>query len=249
MASPLNTDIIDARNLRGKSHVLLVCEHASNFIPPQYNQLGLTKAEIQSHIAWDPGALAVAQHLSEMLDAPLIAQKISRLVYDCNRPPDSPDAMRATSETYNVPGNENLTDAQKQTRIDTVYTPFRDGLQQAINQRITLDPIIVTIHSFTPTYHGKFRDVEIGILHDTDSRIADIMLGTANNKFNIQRNQPYGPDDGVTHTLADQAVSRGLNNVMIEIRSDLLETQTAQHDVAAWLAGLLNIATAKREAA
>ncbi len=230
--------------MQGKSPVLLVCEHASNHIPSRYNRLGLTDKAVQSHIAWDPGALDVAQHLVKMLDAALVAQKISRLVYDCNRPPSSPDAMRAISEIYRIPGNENLTAADIQARIDTVYTPFRTTLGQTIEQRITdgFDPVIVTIHSFTPEYNGKPRDVEIGILHDVDSRLADKMLGLADQKYNIQRNAPYGPDDGVTHTLLDQAVSRGLKNVMIEIRNDLLETLQGRHDVVIWLAELISSA-------
>ncbi len=240
MASLLNSNVVDARNLRGNSHVLLVCEHASNFIPSEYNALGLSESEIQSHITWDPGALKVAEHLVELLDAPLIAQKISRLVYDCNRPPNSPDAMRPASEMYRVPGNKDLTDSQKQARVDAVYTPFRDALRQAIDTRIALDPVIVTIHSFTPTYNGIARDTEIGVLHDTDSRFADAILSSAAvTKFNVQRNQPYGPADGVTHTLTDQAISRGLRNVMFEIRNDLLTTPNAQREVAEWLGLLL----------
>ncbi|MCF6305454.1 MAG: N-formylglutamate amidohydrolase [Rhodobacteraceae bacterium] len=237
----MNTDVVSIQNPQGKSPVLLVCEHASNHIPAQYNDLGLSKPAIQSHIAWDPGALHVAQHLMELLDAPLVSQKISRLVYDCNRPPDSPDAMRATSEVYQIPGNENLGADEIQARIDAVYTPFRNTLRQTVDQRITdgFDPVIITIHSFTPEYNGKIRDVEIGILHDSDSRLADKMLATADTRFRIQRNAPYGPADGVTHTLLDQAISRGLQNVMIEIRNDLLESPQARREVANWLAALI----------
>lgn len=241
MASPINTNVVNARNLRGESYILLVCEHASNFIPAEYNKLGLTESEIESHIAWDPGALKVAEHLVELLDAPLIAQKISRLVYDCNRPPNSADAMRSTSEIYNIPGNADLSDTQKQARVESVYAPFRTAIRQVIDQRIKdgSDPVIVTIHSFTPTYNGIARNVEIGILHDSDSRVADTMLGAANSRYNVQRNQPYSTADGVTHTLVDQAVSRGLANVMIEIRNDLLKTPAGQRAVAEWLAALL----------
>ena len=57
------------------------------------------------------------------------------------------------------------------------------------------DPILVTVHSFTPVYHGKKRSVEIGILHDKDARFADAMLETANDHTNaiVRRNKPYGP--------------------------------------------------------
>jgi predicted N-formylglutamate amidohydrolase len=99
--------------------------------------------------------------------------------------------------------------------------------------------VIVTIHSFTPVYHGQHRAVEIGVLHDSDARLADAMLDIAgrHTPLNVLRNAPYGPQDGVTHTLKEHAIRSGHLNVMIEIRSDLIETQRQQTDMAAMLAG------------
>src|SRR4051794_25781754 len=95
-------------NADWSSPVLLVCEHASRRLPQRYGDLGLSQEALASHIAWDPGALGVAQQMSEGLDATLIHQRFSRLIYDCNRPPESPAAMRDVSEIFRVPGNENL---------------------------------------------------------------------------------------------------------------------------------------------
>src|SRR5690606_33890772 len=80
-------------NESGTSPFLFVCEHASNFIPGCYNGLGLKPHDLTTHIAWDPGALEVAQHLSKALDAPLITSCLSRLLIDCNRPLDAPDLI------------------------------------------------------------------------------------------------------------------------------------------------------------
>ncbi|MGO8506455.1 N-formylglutamate amidohydrolase, partial [Rhizobium leguminosarum] len=76
----------------GRSPVLLVCEHDSNALPAVFGDLGLPSEALSSHIAWDPGALAVARILSEALDDTLAYQRFSRLIYDCNRPPSSPGA-------------------------------------------------------------------------------------------------------------------------------------------------------------
>ena len=46
-------------NPQGRSPILLICEHASNRLPARYGTLGLTSSELESHIAWDPGALGV----------------------------------------------------------------------------------------------------------------------------------------------------------------------------------------------
>jgi len=104
------------------------------------------------------------------------------------------------------------------------------------------------LHSFTPVYNGNRRDLDIGILHDTDSRLADAMLQAVPeglSAYTIKRNEPYGPEDGVTHTLKRHAVASNLFNVMIEIRNDLLASDTQCRDAAAgieqWLSSVLTV--------
>ena len=232
-------------NATGKAPVLLVCEHAANRIPDALDNLGLDEATRLSHVAWDPGALAVAQEISHILDARLVASTISRLVYDCNRPPEAPGAMPKRSEIFDIPGNQTLSDAEKAARVATIYDPFHTLLADTITASST-PPVLVTIHSFTPVYLGKPRDVDIGILHDSDTRLADAMLALAPQHTSLKacRNDPYGPDDGVTHTLKLHALPNGLMNVMIEVRNDLIATPDQQQAVASMLAGLINDALA-----
>jgi predicted N-formylglutamate amidohydrolase len=235
-------------NADGNGQVLLVCEHAANRIPAALDNLGLDEATRLSHVAWDPGALAVAQEISRLLDARLVASTVSRLVYDCNRPPEAPGAMPQRSEVFDIPGNRNLNDAEKAARVATVYEPFRTLLADTITSSPT-PPVLVTIHSFTPVYQGKPRDVEIGILHDSDTRLADAMLALAptHTELNARRNDPYGPDDGVTHTLKLHALPNGLLNVMIEVRNDLIATTDQQLAIAKTLARLIADALANTE--
>jgi len=211
---------------------LILCEHASNHIPARYDGLGLSPQDRESHAAWDPGALAVARHLSDALNSPLIASAISRLVYDCNRPPEAASAMPAKSELIEVPGNHGLTDAQRQERVDTVYTPFCNAVTAQITAHTR--QILITLHSFTPVYFGTPRTCEIGILHDDDTRLADIILANAHltPHIRVERNVPYGPQDGVTHSLKLHGLSHNLPNVMIEIRNDLITTPDQQQAMA-----------------
>ena len=226
-------------NPTGASSVVLACEHASPFIPPAFAALGLSEEDQQSHAAWDPGALAVAAHLSRLLDAVLVASGVSRLVYDCNRPPDSPSAMPEVSEVIQVPGNVDLTEEDRARRVRDYYLPFHADLQEVVEQ--TSHPILVTIHSFTPVYRGLKRDVEVGVLHDADARLADAMLDTAQKhlSFDVQRNAPYDASDGVTHTLQKHAIEQGHLNVMLEIRNDLIATPEQQETVATTIAAWL----------
>lgn len=234
---------VDLRNPERAGTCLIVCEHASNFIPAEYGDLGLNAAARSSHIAWDPGAIEVAREMSALLDAPLLAQGASRLLYDCNRPPHEASAVPQVSEVYRIPGNEGLSPQQRAERAALFYHPFRDALAAAIEARAQ-PPVLVTVHSFTPVWHGVRREVEIGILHDADARLADAMLAEAgvNSGFIVRRNEPYGPQDGVTHTLVEHALPRGLPNVMIEIRNDLVAGAEDQRAMAERLAAWLNAA-------
>lgn len=243
-----SSDTVEIRNPGGSGPLLLLCEHAAHEIPEKYQDLGLDPAHARSHAAWDPGARAVALKLSEAFDAPLVASRVSRLVYDCNRPPESAAAMPARSEIVEVPGNRGLNPAQREERIVSVYRPFCDAVTAVLAARRArgLSTLLVTIHSFTPVFHGKPRAVEIGILHDSDSRLADVILAQTDRlpHRNIQRNAPYTPEDEVTHSLKVHGIANGLLNVMIEIRNDLLKTPEEEARMAAELLQLLRPALA-----
>ena len=234
---------VEVVNPSGTGPVVLLCEHASAHIPADYRDLGLSEAARLSHAAWDPGALQLARHLSARLDAPLIAGGMSRLVIDCNRPPEAPSAIPERSELIEVPGNRNISEADRARRIETVYLPFCRAVAGVLEARQARRQAtaLVTVHSFAPIYFGRPRPVEIGILHDSDSRLADAMLEQADRIAGrrIERNSPYGPEDGVTHSLKIHGIAKGLRNVMIEVRSDLLTSADEQAGLAGELLTML----------
>ncbi|MEW2915264.1 N-formylglutamate amidohydrolase [Leisingera sp. JC11] len=241
-------DAVEVVNRNGTSPVLLLCEHASSNIPARYDGLGLREADRLSHAVWDPGARAVALHMSNALNAPVVASRVSRLVYDCNRPPEAASAMPEKSELVEVPGNFRLSAEDRQERVDTVYVPFCRTVSEVIQARKDAgqETILVTMHSFTPVYFGQHRAVEIGILHDDDSRLADAMLAAAPAlpHRRVERNEPYGPADGVTHSLKLHGLAHGLANVMIEIRNDLVATPEQEEAMAEEMLTLLRPALA-----
>jgi len=210
-------------NKTGQAPILLVCEHASNHIPEQYKNLGLSEDVLRSHVAWDPGAHDVACRLAHLLDAPLIAGSVSRLLYDCNRPPTALDAIPEKSEIFEIPGNQMLGTADRQLRAENIYEPFRAATNNFIAGAENLKAVI-TLHSFTPVYNGVPRIVDVGILHDEDSRLATALCdaGQQASELNVQLNEPYSPKDGVTHTLVELGIKNGLLNVMIEMKNSLV---------------------------
>ena len=236
-------------NAGGTSSAVVVCEHASNYIPSKYNNLGLDRAAVASHAAWDPGALGVTRRLAANLNAVAVTGTISRLVYDLNRPPDAHDAMTSKSELFEIPGNVDLSGEAREARVANYYEPFRSCLADQL--AMTQHPVLITVHSFTPVYYGEKRDVEIGILNDSDTRLADAMLKAAGNhtSMNVQRNVPYGPENGVTHTLREHAIPDGHLNVMLEIRNDLIALDVQQNFVGdligAWVAEAFDLTGCK----
>ncbi|WP_324752996.1 N-formylglutamate amidohydrolase [Roseovarius sp. Pro17] len=220
--------VVEVIGADAKGAALILCEHAAHHIPDRYNGLGLSPEAAISHAAWDPGARDLALHLKECLDGTVVASTVSRLVYDCNRPPEAASAMPEKSELIEVPGNVGLSASQRDERIETIYGPFCDAVAAQVEvRRARAQPTaLITVHSFTPVYYGAPRETEIGILHDSDTALADPMLKAGKKLTHraVHRNRPYGPEDGVTHSLQIHGLAHDLPNVMIEVRNDLLRT-------------------------
>lgn len=231
--------IVDVERPHARGRIVFACEHASHAMPPEYGGLGLDPAARLAHIAWDPGALALARLLAERFDGTLVAHRWSRLLYDCNRPPEAPSAVPEVSEIYAIPGNAGLSPEARAERVARFYEPWRLTLGAVLTARIANGeaPILVTLHTFTPVYRGVPRAVEIGILHDEDARLADALLAASLRAggYDTRRNEPYGPRDEVTHTLREHALPHGLPNVMIEVRNDLVADDVDVARVGAWL--------------
>jgi predicted N-formylglutamate amidohydrolase len=229
--APSDQTAVEIENVAGKGHLIIVCDHASNFIPERLFNLGLSKPDLDRHIAWDPGALGVSRSLSRHLDAPMVAGRVSRLVIDCNRDPSMFDSVPSLSEETSIPGNAALSDLERRRRVDEIYAPFHAALDQLVSARLRNGPLaLVAIHSFTPVYKGQKRPWHVGILFDRDIRLAAPLMETlgSDRGLRIGRNEPYSPHDRVYHTLDRHGQVRGLPNVMVEIRNDLVATAEAQ---------------------
>jgi predicted N-formylglutamate amidohydrolase len=234
-------------NPNGSSPILLICEHASNRLPAQYGTLGLDATALESHIAWDPGALGVARALSQALDAPLVHATVSRLVLDLNRDPAAPDSITSVSERTIIPGNQDLDPAERSRRVEEVYHRFHNATDALINERVAAGAThaVVSIHSFTPTYRDVLRPWHIGLIFAKDARLASQVAAglKRDEELIVGMNEPYSPADRVFHTLERHAERRGLAPLMIEIRNDLLRDPDQQMSWSDRLAPLLRDAT------
>lgn len=239
-ATDANPFVVENRG--GSSRYVVLCDHASNFIPPRYGMLGLAAAECEAHIAWDPGALGVSKELSRLLDAALVHSTVSRLIVDCNRPTDAPDLIAELSETIVIPGNRSLPQAERQARIAGVHVPYHAAIERLIDERLGAgrETALVAIHSYTPVYRGVARPWEVGVIFGRDRRLSDpLIAGLKDEGLNVGVNEPYSPADRVYYTLERHGEALGLPPVMIEIRNDLIANDEQQRAWGGRLAQML----------
>lgn len=225
------------------SNLVLVCDHAGHLVPRALGSLGLSDHELRSHIAWDIGAAGVATRLSERLEASLLLQSYSRLVIDCNRPPDAADAVPASSEWGEVRGNLDLSTAQRDARRREIFDPYHAALGELLDQRrkARRPTLLVALHSFTPSLRGVERPWHIGLMHRGDAHTAKALLALLrrDERLLVGDNQPYAIEDGSDYTLPTHGELRGIPHIGIEIRQDLIGDEAGQKTWAGRLASLL----------
>ena len=231
---------VELHNAHVDSPVLLLCEHAGNHVPAKLHRLGLDETLLISHIAWDIGAEPLARGLADRLQAPLIVQRYSRLVIDCNRPPDTAGSICATSDGVAVPGNARLDRAARAARRQAIFDP----LDRAIAEAFEANPIraAFSIHTFTPVFGGQARPWHAGVLTRQDVALAQAMmdhLAAQAPDLTLALNQPYQIDDASDWFIPQYAEPRGLRHALIEIRNDLVQDQTGQDRWADLLAGAI----------
>ncbi len=216
------------------SGVLILCDHASNAIPPELDGLGLHPSELTRHIAFDIGAADTTRRLAAELDAPAILTRFSRLLIDPNRGEDDPTLAMRVADGVVVPGNAAIDEKGIEARLARFYRPYDAAITAALEASLAagVTPAIVSIHSFTPMLQGRARPWHCGLLFDADERIA-APLGAAlgaDTSLVIGMNQPY---DGALEgdTLDRHAGRRGLANILVEIRQDLIAART---DAESW---------------
>ncbi len=136
---------------------LVVCDHASNALPPGYGTLGLPAAALERHIAYDIGAAALTRALARRLDAPAVLSTFSRLLIDPNRGPDDPTLVMRYSDGAIVPGNARADAAEIALRRARYWTPYRETVSATVEAMLPTGepPALIAIHSFTLSGGGR----------------------------------------------------------------------------------------------
>lgn len=203
--------------------ILLTCEHAGNKVPEAYHPLFRGKeALLQSHRGWDPGAMIIAQHLATVLHVPLFHNDISRLVVDVNRSAGSPELFSEVTSVF--------TRAEKDKLLQDIYYPYRRSIEAHLKN--LLSPVLhLSVHTFTPIWEGRMRELEVGILFDPSRTFETAVAGMLRERlteqlpgWRIKYNEPYkGIDDGFTTTLRSIYADRDYAGIELEANQKLLD--------------------------
>ncbi len=228
---------------QGTAPFILVCDHAGNRTPKALGTLGLPDSELQRHIAWDIGVAGLGQFMAETLDAFTIFQTYSRLVIDCNRPPEAQDSIATLSEYTSIPGNQTLSPGERETRRAEIFTPYHAAITRELERRQanSIPTALIALHSFTPVFKGVSRPWHAGLLYNRDNRLAKPIMEQLEREggFVIGDNEPYALGDESDYTVPVHGERRGIPSVEIEVRQDLIADAAGQNLWAERLARIL----------
>jgi predicted N-formylglutamate amidohydrolase len=208
-------------NARGKSQLLLTCEHASPSIPRSFRNLGLDLEQLQDHIGWDIGAGLLTQELGVLLDATSVVSNVSRLVVDCNRQVTDHDLIPEESHGIRIPGNISLSKAERNDRLNAFYHPYHEAIDRTVEGRGV--SFLVSVHSFTPSLAGVSREFDVGVLFDDFEDLANrLALRLGDTGFSVRMNEPYSGLDGLIFSASHHGRRNDIPYLEIEINNRLL---------------------------
>ena len=188
------------------TNLLITVEHASNRLPAEAHGLGLAPKILDSHVAWDPGALALGRALHVQLGGELLIGEWSRLWVDLNRSETNPRVAPPKSFGVHVPGNVGLGREALRRRIEDCWCPFREQARRIVEA--SGHWVHIGMHTFTPDLGGESRDFDLAALYDPRRPWERELAGRIVTYWRAQgwkarRNAPYR---GVTD--APDAISR-----------------------------------------
>ena len=175
-------------------------------------------------------------HVLDVTDKNAIATLVSKI--------KEPDILFNCAGTVHdgtiIDGNREISNEDRENRLNRCYRPYHNEITRLISYQN--DPILISIHSFTPKLKNGFnRPWHVGILYSKDRRFAQPLLNYFNNldDVNCGDNEPYR-GDLVGDTMFRHALNGDRLHVLIEVRNDLICSASDQMIWATKLAQAIN---------
>lgn len=240
----------EPRVMTPAGHVVLSCEHAGNHVPPEFAALfdsAAAREALESHRGWDPGSLAIGEAMAGVLDAPLVVQRVTRLLVECNRSLDHP---RLFSEFSAGLGGE-----ERRAVVERYWRAHRERVRELVGAdevegggcgvgrdrgvaegpragdgALGTAPVVhIGVHTFSPVWKGRERETDIGLLYDPGRRAeAELARGwrkaiyaspaLLTGPLRVHLNRPYrGWTDGLTTALRGELPESRYLGIELEV--------------------------------
>ena len=222
-----------------RGSLLIIVDHANNFIPSKYKNLGLPKYLTESHIAYDLNILNLSKQINILLDSDIVYGENSRLIIDLNRGQNDPTLIPSISDKKLIPGNIGISSKEFNFRKRKFYNNYHSKIKKIVNEKKI--KLIISMHSFNPYFKGKKRKTEIGILSNKDRRYSDLLIRqmAKSKRYIIGDNVPYKgelKDD----TLYKHGLKKNILHTLIEVRNDLINTEIKVNKMSQFIVSSLN---------
>jgi predicted N-formylglutamate amidohydrolase len=145
-----------------------------------------------------------------------------------------PGAFLEYGDGILVPGNRNLSQADKDMRANAIYWPYHNAIDDQIKRLRAHgpSPAFISVHSFTPVLNGISRAVQMGVLWDKDPRLSDIFIEEFRAAgFLTGDNEPYSGQAPQDYTIDHHAEEIGLPHVGIEVRQDMIDDNAGVDEI------------------
>jgi len=220
---------------------VFTCEHATRELP-EWTLDPRDAAPFADHWGWDVGAADLVRARVQYTGSCGVLARFSRLVCDPNRDPSEPSFVVSQIDGQALVLNEGVDDRERQRRRERYFDPYHAAIERVIEARRCAGPEVrlCSIHSFTPTYLGRSRPMEIGVLFDDHDAHAWRLQGALTAEgFETALNAPYSGKEGLIYAAQRHGRAAGLVYLELEVRQDLIDTPSRAHAVAERIARAL----------
>eukprot|EP01102_Stenamoeba_stenopodia_P014860 TRINITY_DN4997_c0_g1_i1.p1 TRINITY_DN4997_c0_g1~~TRINITY_DN4997_c0_g1_i1.p1 ORF type:complete len:320 (+),score=58.94 TRINITY_DN4997_c0_g1_i1:55-1014(+) len=214
--------------------VLITAEHAAVTLPPGVTWPKEDQWLVGTHWSYDPGSYDFTKEIaSSMGGVPYVTANFSRLYVDPNRPLSSDTLFRNVAEGRAIELNKTIDANEREKRLERCYRPFHSAIDQVIERDAPNINVVLSLHSFTPLYEGKKRQVEVGVLFNEDDTLAKPVYRYLTEKgYDARLNEPWSGKEGLMYSseraarlvksTSNKSTKRSVLPLMLEFRQDLV---------------------------
>ncbi len=223
-------------NPNSESPLLVSVEHAGNEWPAGEKANQLKDGWQNKHYAYDLGAKNFALSLADRYRCCVVMGKYSRVLVDLNRVPgDEAIIPRSTIDGKTLNANKNLTDDERDRRLESFYVPYHQAIRACVKGHVKLH---LSIHSF----EGEdSNNVRLGVLYPVKTKLVQNMLEyfESNKVENIGDNKPYNLRTISPGAISIHSVPFGIEAFGLEFNNrELIDSKRREYwleHISKWL--------------